>query len=240
MGIFVQDTFTGAAGTAVPAHAGEIGGWMTTAQAQAAKLDYPSYAAEDTAQLNGAGSAYKAANVDNHMTLVSNVVPSQLDVYFETTFNVGTVNGSYTPLLQIYVHEYQPAPYTSGASAVSLDIGSSNVFVTGPVWAVGSNPTLPGVANNAVMTLRLECHFSAGTTELFINGASVAVWSIDSRYITPGSYQNLTPKNIVVDLNASNVTGSSIAIDYFEAGTIDPPAAFWTDLTGSLAETLGA
>lgn len=227
MGIFVQDSFTGAAGTAVPTHAGEVGGWMTTAQAQAAALDYPGYAAEDTTQLNGSGYAYKAGNVDSRATLVSNVVPPQLDAYIEAVINVGNVSGpSYFPAIQFYIHG-QNGPY--------VQIESSSVYIYPPSWwkdGPGS-VSLPGVANNATMTFRMELDVTRGTTKIFVNAVLVGTWTnVTSAFSMP--------KNIVIDMDSYGVSGAPLLLDSFEAGTIAPPIAFWTDLTGSLAETIGA
>ena len=233
MGIFVQDSFTGAAGP-LTAHTGEVGGWL------ADMSGWPNWD-PNGGQLNGSGLLYALSSGTTVRTAsaLSNVVAPQLDCYVELHINVGVLPSSGTSSVKLYVHHQAnlPAgPSYSDTGSIYFDATSTTVFAPaayGPPDPTQTN--LPAVANNSNHVIRVEYRYAAEDIRFFFDGTQVAQWG-NPLYALPS-----VPGNFAMDMDSfSAPSGSGITVDYLELGTIDPPTAFWTDLTGSLVETIGA
>lgn len=233
MGIFVQDTFTGTAGTLLTAHTSEIGGWTSTGP-------WGAFPPNDSvnAKLTGGGGVTVSACASRAGTLTNTSVAPQLDVYVETTVNVGVRDGS-RPDITIDPHDYawdNGSVYTGG---VQINFDSTGTWIYAP-WFYNNGPyetDLPAVPDNGSVTFRTEYDFSGNEIRMYWNGDLVATWTI---YAPHAPEQ---PGVLVFQLDSSGATGNGLTITTVEVGTITPPpppTAFWTDLTSSLVETIGA
>jgi len=233
MGIFVQDTFTGTAGTLLTAHTSEVGGWTSTGP-------WGAYPPNDSvnAKLTGAGAATASACASREATITNTSVAPQLDVYVETTVNVGTRSGS-RPGLTIDPHDYVRGGGSVYTGGVEILFDSTGTWIYAP-WFYDTGPyetDLPAVPDNGSATFRTEYDFSGNEIRMYWNGDLVATWTI---YAPSAPAQ---PGVLVFQLDSYGATGNGLTIDYVELGTLTappPPTAFWTDLTGSLVETIGA
>lgn len=229
MGIFVQDTFTGAANTLLTSHASEVGGWTSSGP-------YGLYPPSDSAsaKLTG-GGAVTAPAPDQTATLINTAVAPQFDVYVEVDINVGTRSGS-QPQLTVDPHDYARANGSVYTGGVKVTFDSTGTWIF-PPWFYDTGPSetdLPALPDNSSATFRTEYDFSGNAIRMYWNGELVATWTIYS----PNAPQQ--PGVLVCKLDSYGATGDGLTISRVELGTIAPPAAFWTDLTGSLIENIGA
>jgi len=232
MGIFVQDSFTGGAGL-LTAHAGEVGGWLDDTSG------WNNYNAAN-AKLTGSGVLYAAvAGTDSkRATVLSNAVASQLDFYAELHINVGAQSSSSTSLKFYAHHEANLPSGTQYSDTASIFFSTSTVDVYSPTLYWSPSPydtTLAAVADNSSHVVRIEYRYGIPSIKFFLDGALVAEWATGLNNLPT------TPANFGFDIDSFNSpSGNGITVDYIELGTISPPTAFWTDLTGSLVETIGA
>lgn len=233
MGIFVQDTFTGVAG-ALSSHAGEIGGWL---------VDDSGWPNNDPngGRLNGSGALYASATASTprQASVLSDVVAPALDMYAELHINVGAQSSSSTTSLKFYAHHQADLPSGtrySDTSTVFFNTTGMTVYAPGGYGPPDPYQTdLPGVANNSDHVIRIEYRYGVPEIKFFFDGSLVVTWG-PPMYGLP-----IVPGNFGIDIDSFNApSGAGIVISSIELGTIAPPSAFWTDLTGSLAETIGA
>jgi len=229
MGIFVQDTFTGGAGL-LTSHVGEIGGWSDTS---GSTWGFPQNSTS-YAKLDGAGSVYATADDTRRAAIQSDVLSPQMDVYLEMQINVGASINALS--LKNYLHNSSTLHGWSGDGGHIIFNDSSSTSLYAPYYATGTFETvLPGAAPNDVVTCRFEYDFTHGAIRAYWNGGLVATWGIYT------GNQPIEAGVFAMDMDSfSATTGNGLKINYLEIGTIDPPTAFWTDLTGSLVETIGA
>jgi hypothetical protein len=240
MGIFVQDTFTGSAGALLTAHTGEIGGWVSRV--------FP-LGGDNTlyTKLDGSGRVYAASRTTTSPgSGCSNVVAPQLDTYEAYSLVFGAVPTSsfqFSTVVEFFEH-IPPSGDVPSNPGFSMFVNNSAAFVGIPAYidANSGAPTsfaLPTVAANSSHTARAEYFFSTGVFNYFWDGTLVC--SLRAPDYTPNVSAPATPGVFGFGTRYdSTLTPMPIAIDYLELGTIDPPTAFWTDLTGSLVETIGA
>lgn len=228
MGIFVQDSFTGAAGS-LTAHTGEIGGWLA---------DLSGWPNNDPngGRLNGSGSLYALSSGTTVRTAssLSDVVAPQLDCYVELHINVGVLPSSGSSSIKLFAHHQPNLPSGtsySDTSSIFFDTTSTTVYAPNYGPPDPYQTDLAAVANNSNHIIRVEYRYGAENIKFFFDGAMVVEW------VAPLFALPTVPGNFAFDMDSySAPSGSGITVDYLEIGTIDPPSPFWTDFVGNISE----
>jgi hypothetical protein len=241
MGIFVQDTFTGAADTLLTSHAGEVGGWVPRSFTTGG--DNTLYT-----KLDGNGNVYASnRNTITYASGCSNVVAPQLDMYESYSLLFGAVPpnfNSFDTLVQFFEHT-QPSGAIPNNSGFSITVGDHDYAVVSvpsfldvnSIEGGEQNHFLPPILSGSSHTGRAEYFFSTGTFNFFWDGNLIC--KLTAPAYTPSSTEAVYPTAPGLfafrTRHDSALTPTPVAIDYVEVGTIaPPPSAFWTDFAGPI------
>ncbi|MES2347028.1 MAG: hypothetical protein V4641_05590 [Pseudomonadota bacterium] len=229
MSIFVQDTFTGAAGL-LTSHVGELGGWIND------PLGHSNWQTSD-AVIDGSGFLYGSLTGTDPPTLtaLSNVLAPQLDMYAEMHVNIGVQSGSGDNNIQFYAHFNTTTRYYQACCAIYFAPAYVQVFAPTGYGPGPFETDLPGVSDNSNHIIRIEYRYTTQDIKFYLDGVLVAEWgaTMSGLPTVPGLF--------AFDIDSrSTSSGEGLRVDYLELGTFSapPPSAFWTDYTGPIDEVL--
>jgi hypothetical protein len=238
MGIFVQDSFTGSAGTSLLSHTGEIGGWITDPSG------FPNHDPA-LAKLDGAGAVYAsgalATGDQRNTTAISNVVAPQMDFYAEMVINIGVLDPGASSLVVRFFEQFALGKATGyNPEGFKVFFYNDRTSIEPPAYISTWVPTnIAAFANNSLVTLRAEYRYANEEVKLFVNGTLEVT---ATGFNAPGNAFTsppTTPGIFAFDIESYNSpSGEGIQVSSLELGTITPPVPFWTDFVGPINEVV--
>ena len=235
MGIFVQDSFTGTAGTGLTAHVGEIGGW------QGDPTGYPNHSTA-LAKLDGAGKLYASGAIltadQRNATAISTIVAPQMDFYAEMVLNIGLLDPSGGNSVIRFFEHARLGVGTGYVAGFALYFYNYKTSLDAPAYTNESASTaLPAFADNSTVTVRAEYSYTEETVKYFINGTMAVSRTGFQAAGNPYRSPPTVPGLFAFDIESYNSpSGEGIQVDHLELGELVPPAAFWTDFVGNISE----